>query len=157
MTGFRPARRLTVIAALAATLTVAAAAASVSASASTTAAGGAAARAVPASLAWIQKCGAPGQDVCMILEQTNSAGTHLTIFYAAKAYGFTGYLRVLGPAGARQFSPTRFWPANGLDKALPAYWSGNFTAKAGYTFCVTGWDDNSGLFARNGRVCVRNP
>jgi hypothetical protein len=77
-----------------------------------------------------------GGDVCVSYGGTGSSGA--IIYYAANGSAFDGHFRMLGPDGASYTSPTRNWPAHGLDHSGE---SGEVTIAhpvAGY-YCFTGF------------------
>jgi hypothetical protein len=95
--------------------------------------------------------GGCGGDVCVTAAPADAPGS-VIIFYAANTKAFRGHFRLLGPDHASATSPTRTWPAHGLDHVFPAYWTTILRPHKGY-YCVSGYKTNG---VKVGRACVRD-
>lgn len=145
MTRLPPARRLVTFAGLLATVSLGTLAAAPTPASATVSAGSG-----PAAALSISRGGCSG-DVCVTDAPADTPGS-VVIFYAANTKAFRGHFRLLGPDHASATSPTRTWPAHGLDHFFPAYWTTILRPHKGY-YCVSGYKTNG---VKVGRACVRD-
>jgi hypothetical protein len=143
--GRNPMTRIRVIAGLLAAVSLGAVAAASTPASATVSTGRAGSG--PAA---ISRGGCSG-DVCVTAAPADAPGS-VIIFYAANTKAFRGHFRLLGPDHVSATSPTRTWPAHGLDHLFPAYWTTVLRPHKGY-YCVSGYKTNG---VKVGRACVRD-